>query len=598
MTLHDPSSHADLSQGQIKHIDFRIRADFVAHVLDIEAVYQMHAPVNGELYLDTDKIEMKAARAKGRNLAWEFDKEDKYLGKRLILKGLHGDETFTLAFRTAPDATALQWTAPEQTAGGKHPFLFSQCQDIHARSVFPCQDFPSVRFTYAAEVEVPKGLTAVMAAEQLGGDAQSLSKGQDRGETTVFKFRMPQAIPSYLFAIAIAHLSFRAFGPRTGVFAEPETIEAAAWEFAENEQKMTEAEKLLGPYKWGRYDVLVLPPTFPFGGMENPRLTFLTPTCILGTRAQTPLITHELAHAWTGNLVTNASWEDFWLNEGWTTYAEARITEVLEGQEPSDLYAAYAATRIDRILAALGSDSPDTALKQHGDGRDASPMAFTIPYNKGYFFLRECEMAVGRETFDAFIQKYMARFAFQSLTTEGFLEFLKAELPAVFDKVNVDEWIYKPGMPASWHRPVSRLFDEVQTVLSDYKNGKKPSKKQVQNWHRHQMLTLLMGMPAPIPVEDCRHFASILDLDKRNDGELFSFFYATCVASGYQEILPDVERFLGTIGRMLYVNPVWRAFIAADWSRGKARPLFERIKSRHHPVTAFSMEAALKQAGL
>ncbi len=590
MTFHDPTSYADLTQGKIKHIDFRIRADFKAHVLEIEAAYQMDAPVNGELFLDTDKIEMKAARAKGRNLIWEFDKEDEHLGKRMSLKGLNGDASFTLTFRTAPDATALQWTDPSQTAGGKHPFLFSQCQSIHARSVFPCQDTPSVRFTYAAEVETPKGLTAIMAAEQFGG--------QERGETTVFKFRMPQAIPSYLFAIAVAHLSFYKFGPRTGVYAEPETIESAAWEFAENERKMTEAEKLLGPYKWGRYDLLVLPPTFPFGGMENPRLTFLTPTCILGTRAQTPLITHELAHAWTGNLVTNASWEDFWLNEGWTTYAEGRITEILEGREAADLYSAYSAMRLDRIRDTVGADSPDMRLKQTGDGRDAHPSAFNVPYYKGAFFLEECEMAVGRATFDAFIQKYMARFAFQSLTTEEFLEFLKAELPQVFEKVDVDAWIYKPAMPASWRRPKSRMFDEVQKVVEEYRQGKRPAKEQVQGWHRHQILTLLHSLPRQLPVDDCRHFASILDLDKRNDGEMFSLFYAISIASGYREILPEVERYLGTIGRMLYVFPVARALIESDWSREQARSLFERVMPRHHPVTAQGMEGMLKRAGL
>jgi hypothetical protein len=332
--------------------------------------------------------------------------------------------------------------------------------------------------------------------------------------------------------------------------------------------------------------------------MENPRLTFLTPTCILGTRAQTPLITHELAHAWTGNLVTNATWADFWLNEGWTTYAEARITEVLEGQDAADLYSAYRAKRLDEILAIVGADSPHSCLKTSGDEREAHPAAFNLPYYKGCFFLEECEVAVGRKRFDAFIQKYMASFQFQSLSTEGFLDFLKTELPEVFNKVDVKAWIYQPDMPKSWHRPHSRMMDEVQAILDDYQQGKRPAREQVQNMHRQQLLALLHGLPKQMPVEDCRYFQSILDLEKRNDGELTGLFYAICVMSGYQEILPEVERFIGTIGRMLYVYPVARAMIEAEWSRGKARPLFERVKSRHHPVTAQGMDALLKRAGL
>ena len=306
MNFKDPTSYADLTQGKIAHIDFYIQADFSACVLEIEATYQLQEPISGSFYLDTFKIDLKQAHANGRELMWAYDAEDETLGSRLHLQDLNGDSSFTLVFRTSPDARALQWLNESQTAGGIHPFLYSQCQSMHARSVFPCQDTPSVRFTYSAEVEVPKELMAVMAAEQVPGQEGS----------GFFIFNMPQPIPSYLFGLAVGNLTFREIGPRTGVYAEPEIVDAAAWEFAENETKINEAEKLLGPYLWGRYDLLVLPPSFPFGGMENPRLTFITPTSILGTRGQTSLITHELAHAWTGNLVTNATWQDFWLNEG------------------------------------------------------------------------------------------------------------------------------------------------------------------------------------------------------------------------------------------------------------------------------------------
>jgi leukotriene-A4 hydrolase len=588
MEFKDPASYTNLSQGKIKHIDFHISIDFSTRTFDIEAKYQLQEPIYSSFYLDTFKIGLKEARANGRKLEWEFDTHDEILGQRLHLKRFEGDLTFTLIFRTSPEARALQWLNASQTAGGKHPFLFSQCQAIHARSIFPCQDSPSVRFTYSAEVEVPQELVAVMAAEQI--EVQE-------GKHTTFLFKMPQPIPSYLFALAVGNLVFRELGPRTGIYAEPETIEAAAWEFAENETKIVEAEKLLGPYLWGRYDLLVLPPSFPYGGMENPRLTFLTPTAILGTRGQTSLISHELAHAWTGNLVTNATWQDFWLNEGWTTYAETRITEVLEGTDSKDLHLAFNEKQLIEIIERLGMNTPNTCLKLP-DEKDVDSFATSIPYYKGCFFLQECEHAVGRERFDDFIQKYMTDFQFQSLTTEAFLDFLKAELPSVFEKVDVHKWIYEPGLPEERHRPKSHLYDEVQQALYEYEKGVKPTKKQIQNWHRYQVMSFLQGLPRKISVEDCQYFDDILEFEKRNDVAFFSFFYVICIASGYQEILPRVEQFMQKIGRMLYVLPIVRAMIETDWSRDKVRPLFERLRDRHHQITVNAIEGALKKAGL
>jgi leukotriene-A4 hydrolase len=590
MTTQDPTTYTDLSQGKIKHINFRVGVDFSTRMLEIEANYQMHEPLQGSLYLDSYKIDLKEARSNGHALEWEFDATDEILGARLHLKGLE-ENSFTLTFRTSPEARALQWLNASQTASGNNPFLFSQCQAIHARSIFPCQDTPSVRFTYSAEVDVPQGLVAAMAAEQVG-----IEDGAGSG-STLFRFRMPQPIPSYLFALAVGNLDFRELGPRTGIYAEPELVEAAAWEFAENETRIIEAEKLLGPYLWERYDLLVLPPSFPYGGMENPRLTFLTPTAILGTRGQTSLITHELAHAWTGNLVTNATWRDFWLNEGWTTYAETRITEAMEGKEVTDLRSVYSEKQLIEVMERVGMDSPLTCLKLPAE-KDADSFTTSIPYYKGCFFLQECEYTVGRERFDAFIQKYMASFQFQSLTTEAFLDFLKAELPEVFEKVNVHKWIYEPGLPEERHRPTSHMYDEVQRALDHYAQGIRPTREQVQGWHRYQILAFLQGLPHKIPAEDCPYFAEILELDKRNDAAFFSYFYAICVASGYEEILPRVEQFLGKIGRMLYVFPIVRAMIETDWSREHVRLLFERVRDRHHQITIHATDGLLKRAGL
>ena len=590
MTQHDPHSYADLTQGKITHIDLRIKADFETHILQVKADYQLAKPVSGSLFLDSANIDLVQAVADGQELGWEFDERDKLLGERLHLKDLDHVSAFTLTLNTSSDARALQWLPEVQTAGGEYPFLYSQCEAIHARSVFPCQDTPSVRFTFSAEVEVPKALTAVMAAEQVGAE--------ERGESRIFRFKMPQPIPSYLFAIGAGNLVFRELGPRTGIFAEPEIIKAAVWEFAENEAKIVEAEKLLGPYLWGRYDLLILPPSFPYGGMENPRLTFLTPTAILGNRGQTHLITHELAHAWTGNLVTNATWEDFWLNEGWTTYAETRITEVLEGKEIADLMAVYDEQRLFEVMERVGMESSLTQLKVPSKGRDPDATVTIIPYYKGCFFLKECEHAVGRERFDTFIQKYTEKYQFQSLTTEEFLDFLKQELPEVFEKVDVHEWVYQPGLTEKRSKPQSALYDDVQRVIEAYKQRTRPSRGQVVDWHRYQILSFLQMLPKQIPVEDCKYFEEILELKSKNDAGHYMHFYAICIASGYQEILPRIEEFIGRIGRLILLETLFRAMIASDWARPHARPVFEAVRNRHHKITVHVINKILEEAGL
>lgn len=588
MTRQDSTSYADTTQGRISHIDFFIRADFDARILDVEADYQTAQPLHGSFFLDTVDLEMIEAHVNGRPLEWEFDMQDDVLGKRLHLKGFDNDSNFTLVVRTSSQARALQWMNPSQTAGGTHPFLYSQCQANHARSIFPCQDVPSVRFTYSAEVEVPKALRAVMAAEQ----------GQAEAGSGKFFFNMPQPIPSYLFAIAAGNLAFHEFGPRTGVYAEPETIEAAAWEFAQAEEILVEAEELLGPYLWGRFDMLVLPPSFPFGGMENPRLTFLTPTLILGTRTQTFVVSHELAHAWTGNLVTNASWQDFWLNEGWTTYAEMRITEKLLGKDIINLQTVLREQQVLAIMQRLGMDSAKTCLKIRSDEKDADNFGSLVAYVKGCFFLQECEAVVGRARFDAFAKKYMAAFQFQSITTEMFLDFMKAELPEVFKKVDVEEWVYKPGMPVKRLQFKSHLFDESMQALEALKQGKHPSRAQVKDWHSYQILALLQALPDNLSIEDCRRLEETFELQKRNDPDYFSAFYAACIRAGYQDMLPRIEKYLEKIGRLLYVMPIMRTLIETEWSKPLARSTFEKVKDHHHQITIGVVEGLLKGAGL
>jgi len=590
VSAHDPHSYADFSQGRIVHLAFDISVDFSSRVLDIATQFQLQAPATGPLHLDSRNLEILWVRCAGGPVAFEKHASDPILGERLCLQLPAGTEQFSIGCRTSAQADALQWLAPQHTAGGAHPFLFSQCQAIHARSLFPCQDTPSVRFTYEARVSVPAGLSVVMAAERTGHDRD--------GERDLFTFRMPQPIPSYLFALAAGDLVFQRIGERTGVYAEPSVLEAAAWEFGENEQRLEAAERLLGPYLWDRYDLLIMPPSFPYGGMENPRLTFVTPLVILGDRSRTWLITHELAHAWTGNLITNATWEDFWLNEGWTTYADSRITEALDGPDFARLGDLLSVRDLEEDLRSFGLTSERTCLHASMRGVDPDQAFSVVPYIKGFLFLLSLERAAGRQAFDEFLRRYISAFRFQSITTEEFLSFLRRELPDIGAKVDLDAWVYRPGLAEPLPELSSRLFEQVSLRVADFSAGHLPKGEEMRKWNPYQKGLFLKMLPEKIAPADCQQIERSLGLHETRDSVLLYEFYRLAIRSGYQECLPGMERFAATVGRHYYLARFFRCLAENEWSRDLARPLFERVRSGHHPVTAAVVDHMLTQAGV
>lgn len=590
MPVKDPHSFADLSQGRIKDIDFEIHVDFETRILAVRADYQLVDPVSGTFYLDTRDLEIERVYNGDEELEWTLTEQNKSLGQRLDLHNLEKIHGFSIDLRTSPAAEALQWMTPLQTLGGVHPFLYSQCQSISARSVFPCQDTPSVRFTYTASVTVASPLTAVMAAEVVGS--------QQGENTSTFQFKMPQPIPSYLFALAVGNLAFQEMGPRTGVYAEPEQLEAAAYEFAENEAKLVEAEKLFGPYKWDRYDLLILPPSFPYGGMENPRLTFLTPMGIRGNRLHTDIVSHELAHAWTGNLVTNATWEHAWLNEGWTTYAEKRISEVLYGQDHIQITNYIERVRMFDVMEHVITDPKFTCLRTYLEGVSPDEGFSLVSYTKGYAFLALMEQEVGREAFDAFIQKYINAFAFQSLTTEEFIDFMRAELPSVFDLVNVQEWLYEPGFPETALEIQSRQVDEVEAVSDKYRQGVLPTADIVNDWDWLQTMIFLRALPETISIEDCHYFEDLFGFGVDTYPQVLGEFYKVCIRSGYEQIYPQVEALFSVTGRLAVIMPLFRTMLDTEWTQALARPLFEEMREGYHPHTVAAFQRFLKVAGM
>jgi leukotriene-A4 hydrolase len=590
MKIIDPHSYADLGQGRIKHIDFQIHVDFNKHCLQVQAVYTLDQPIEGSFFMDTSDLNVLEVHSNDKKIFWEMDESDPLLGERLHLHGLNGISSFSINLTTSPGASALQWLEAHQTSGERHPFLYSQCQSINARSIFPCQDTPSVRFTYTADVWVAPPLTAVMAAARRGS--------QMDGDMNCFNFHMPQPIPSYLFALAVGNLTFRELGPRCGIFSEPEIIDAAAWEFAENETKIIEAEKLFGPYVWERYDILVLPPSFPYGGMENPRLTFLSPIFLLGDRSETMIVTHELAHAWTGNLVTNATWEDFWLNEGWTTFAHTRITEAIEGRDYAQFRTALARIRMLKDMDRFGMTSPLTCLWFPMQGLHPDEIFSSIPYHKGNAFLMQLEETVGREAFDAFIKKYINTFRFRSITTAAFVEFMKEELPLAASKVDFQKWLYRPGFPEDAPSLKSFIYDDVSEKAEAFVKGERLQSGEIKDWKPDQIQLFLQLLPERISFEDCSYLEQLFDIHERTAAATLSAFYTLSVRSGYQNVLPGIEHFVATIGRHFLVSPVLRAMTQSDWARNKARPIFERYRSRHHPITVNYLDKILTEARL
>src|SRR3984893_6086677 len=438
----DPHSCADLAQARTSSVELDLLVDFTTRTLVGEAVLRFAAAAQGPLDLDTRDLAIGGvADLSGTPIAHTLHAPEPILGARLSLRLPAPCRGVRIRYSTSPEATALQWLPPAQTAGQLHPFLYSQCQPIHARSLAPLQDTPRARVRTRGAFTVPAMLRARMGAPFLG-------RGRSSPGLAIDRFELPQPIPPYLIAFAVGDLAERALSPRTSIWAEPSVVEAAAWEFAETPLMLETAEALFGPYDWDRYDMLVLPKAFPYGGMENPRLTFATPSVLAGDRSLVSLIAHELAHAWTGNLVTNASANDFWLNEGFTVFAERRIVEALYGRERAELASAAGRHELSVSLRRFRDRPELTRLRTDLFGVDPDQAYSSIPYEKGYLFLRRLEELAGRAAFDRFLRAYLARFRFQSITTAQFLPALEQEQPGLAERARAAEWIDGPGLPA------------------------------------------------------------------------------------------------------------------------------------------------------
>lgn len=603
----DIHSFARPDEARVTHVDLALTVDFATRTLAGAATLTVRrAPGARSVVLDTRGLTVSGVTsADGTSLTVTRGAVDPILGQSLSIALPDGVTQVVVAYVTAPDAAALQWLAPSQTAGGVHPYLYSQGEAILTRTWIPTQDSPGIRQTYTAHITVPKALRALMSAESLTPDGVEGPAGR------TFDFRLTQPVPPYLIALAVGDIVFRPLGPRTGVYAEPSVVDVAASEFAELEQMVVAAEALLGPYRWGRYDVLVMPPSFPFGGMENPRLTFATPTILARDRSLVSLLAHELAHSWSGNLVTNATWSDFWLNEGVTTYVENRIMEAVYGSRRAEMLRVLEQRELLKTIADLGGmDAPDTILHVNLAGRDPDDGATQIPYDKGAALLRVLEQTCGKPQFDAYLRSYMDRHAFQSATTAGFLADVRGRLctagtadgttktvatqairsPEWERTVRLDEWAYKPGLPSNAVVATSEALEAAGAQAHAFAGGTAAGALRTQGWSPEEWLHFLAELPPALSPGQLADLDRAFAFTKRGNSEVLFAWLRIAIRHHYQPAMPALEHFLLSQGRRKFVRPLYEDLMGVGWGRPEARRIYARARPLYHAVTTGAVD--------
>lgn len=594
---HDESSYAEPDKVVIKDLGLDLKLDFDSKQIGGTATYTLEWKDKEakQLVLDTreltiEKVEAVAADGTTAPLQFVLAPADKVFGSKLTIEAPEQPGKVLVTYHTAPTASGLQWLEPSMTEGKQLPFMFSQSQAIHARSWVPLQDTPSVRFTYSAHVASRPDVMVLMSADN---DPKAARDGD-------YTFKMPQPIPSYLLAIAAGDLVFEPISGRSGVWAEPTMVGKAAKEFEDTEKMIGAAEKLYGEYRWGRYDMLVLPPSFPFGGMENPRLTFATPTVIVGDKSLVSLVAHELAHSWSGNLVTNSSWKDIWLNEGFTTYVQGRITEALYGQEMAEME-----REIDQndLLAEVKDMSPaDQALALPPlTERDPDEALSNVAYVKGSWFLQFLEQRFGREVFDPFLRGWFDDHAFQSANTDQFVEYLKKNLlskkPGAVTDAELKAWLDEPGIPAFATKARSRNFSIVDTARIAWQgSGKLPSAQITSEWGTQEWVHFIDGMGKTLPVDKLAALDQAYKFTGTANGEIAMRWYPLAIRSGYLEANEAAGAFIERVGRRKLILPIYAELVKTPEGLAFAKAAFEKAKPSYHPITTASVQDMLDKA--
>jgi aminopeptidase N len=592
----DIHSYAQPLVARVTHVDLDLTADFAGQKMTGTAALDIAAALDARVVvLDSKGLVIHGVTdAKGQPLPWTLGAADPILGAPLTVT-LNGARRIVVSYDSAPGGAALQWLDPGQTAGKTKPYLFSQGEAILNRTWIPTQDSPGIRQTWTARIVAPAGLKAVMSAEMLTPNGEPVAGG-----ARAYRFKMDKPVASYLIALAIGDLAFQPLGKRTGVYTEPSVMKKTANELVDVEKMVGAAESLYGPYDWGRYDLLVLPPSFPFGGMENPRLTFATPTIIAGDRSLVSLVAHELAHSWSGNLVNNATWSDFWLNEGFTDYFENRIMETLYGKPRADMLADLGWSDLQAAIQdAGGPTGADTRLHLDLAGRDPDDGMTDIAYQKGATFLRTIEKAVGRDRWDVYLKDYFARHAFQSQSTAGFVADLRANLikgdPKLDAAIGIDQWVYEAGLPANAVHIQSAAFPAVDALAGAYADGEPAPTAQWTAWSTPERTRFVSSLPRQLSTERLAALDKAFGLSAQGNSEIRFVWLELAVANRYAPAVPSLESFLTEQGRRKFVAPLFKDLMAqGDWGQPIAKALYTRTRPLYHAVTRQTVDGIVR----
>ncbi len=585
----DPHSFSKPSITNVNHLDLNLKVNFETRNMEGIACYDLGQNQGNELILDNMGLNIQDIQiiqdGNTSTASFQIEPKDSILGAAIKIELKPSTQKVCIHYSTGNYSKALQWLPKEQTRSKEYPFLFTQSQSIFARSWIPCPDGPGMRFTYHAKVQVPKGMMAVMSASNV----------QQKNKDGIYEFNMELPIPAYLLALAVGDFSFKKIGERTGVYAEPELLDQAAVEFTDLERMLTTAENLYGPYPWNRYDVIVLPSSFPFGGMENPRMTFLTPSVIVGDKSLTSLLAHELAHSWSGNLVTNASWNDFWLNEGFTTYFESRIMESLYGKEYADMLSILGLQDLKKTMDEMGPDNPLTKLKLDLKNRDPEDAMSDIAYEKGKALLRFLEERFGRQQFDAFLKTYFEHFKFKSNTSEGFFQFVEQQLikdqPGLTDTVK--QWIFNTGWIAYKPGYDDLKFKQIDSELASFLKHSNFDSLKTAKWSTHEWIYFIRSLPMDKNTERCKSLDARYYLYARNAEIQCAWFeYAIKNNYGLQLFIP-INHFLMKTGRRKYLLPIYKAMKENQMEQA-ALSIFDMAKAGYHPIALESVQELLQ----
>jgi leukotriene-A4 hydrolase len=597
----DPSSYSQPELIKIQHVDIDWTVDFENHVLSGSALlyFDIIAESIEDILLDVRDIQIESVFVKtaAGEVPVNFQVSDtiKDIGSKLTVvlpTKTDGKITLLVKYKTSSNASALQWLTPEQTMGKKHPFLFSQCQAIHARSILPCQDTPAVKFTYDAVLKHPAELTGLMSAIRLSSN------------NGVTKFEQKVPIPSYLLAIAVGALVSHDVGPRSKVWAEPEQIDEAAEEFSGTDKFLQTAESICGPYVWKQYDLLVLPPSFPYGGMENPCLTFVTPTVIAGDKSLVDVVAHEISHSWTGNLVTNMNFEHFWLNEGFTVFVEGKILGRLHGDKFRDFHSIHGLSELVDTINGQLKDTPElTKLVVDLSNLGPDDAFSSVPYMKGSTFLRYLEDSLGGpEVFEPFLRSYLDKFKYKSLVTQDFKQYLyeyfNEKNSDALSKIDWDAWLYSEGMPpiipkydysmAETCKNLANLWADktVAEIMASPVIHEELSSVQVI-----EFLSQLLAKPQIVDLnnEKIQLLANTYKFNGTKNAEIRFRYMRLCIKARLMNMMDEILKFADSNFRMKFVRSIYRDL--AEWPEAKPLAIanFEKVKDQMMAVCAYTI---------